>query len=175
MFSVYLNKNISSMKTAFYISICISLTLIMSSCGKKDKDNTTNTNTAPVFCSLQTSTLVINDTVNQLTTDTSYQTANNTFYLQYQDAAGKGCSFDFEGNQIPAEGNFTITPNFTEISPGSKKVYVQFFYNGNSFQGQSGAVKISGSGSSAIIEFCKVNFKNSFGENHTCSFKSNLP
>ena len=174
MFSVYLNKN-NSMKKVFYISICISLALFMSSCGKKDKTNTTNTNTAPVFCSLQMATLVINDTVNQLTTDTSYQTANNTFYLQYQNAAEKGCSFDFEGTLMPTEGTFSITPNFTELLPGSKKVYVQFFINGNSFQGQSGNVKITGSGSSAIIEYCKVNFKNSFGESFICSFKANLP
>jgi hypothetical protein len=163
------------MKTAFYISISICLAFFISSCGKKDKTNTTNTNTAPVFCSLQMATLVINDTVNQITTDTSFQTANNTYYLQYQDAAEKGCSFDFEGTQIPAEGSFAITPNFTEILPGSKKVYVQFFINGNSFQGQSGVVKITGAGSAAVIEYCKVVFKNSFGESYICSFKSNLP
>jgi hypothetical protein len=155
----------------FYL--LLTFALFIASCGKK-KSDPDKTTTAPINCSLQISTLVINDSVNFISSDSSYTTSNNTYYIQHQVTSIKGASFDFGGIEKPAAGTYEITPNYTEILPGVKKVYVQYFNNGESYQGQSGNVLISANGAENIIEFCKIDFKNSFNQGYTVSFKGIL-
>lgn len=126
----------------------------------------------PVVCNTPNSTLVKNDTLLNIASDTAYATLNNTFYTEHTISAAHGCSVEFEGAVIPAEGSYIITPVFNEVVPGSHKVYIQYYEAGNSFIGQSGTVSITGSGTAAIIEFCKINFKDSFGNDKNLSLKT---
>jgi hypothetical protein len=155
------------------LTISLGLILLFIFSCKKDKKTTTTT-TAPLFCSLQMSSIVINDTVLFIIKDTSYTTGNNTFYTEHKLSDTRGGSFDFEGTQAPVQGKYVITSNFTEVLPGSKKVYIQYFLNGTSFQAQSGEVTVTGAGTAAIVEFCKISFQNSFNDNFTISFKSDM-
>lgn len=156
------------MKTT--ITICVSLICFVwiSAC-KKDKKTDTNTNTAPLFCNLASSTSSINDTIKQVINDTSYATANNTYYTQHLMSSDEGVSVDFEAAMFPAAGKYTIAKSFIEVIPGSKKCYVQYFRAGESYVGQSGIVEI---GSDGAIYFCKIQFKNTFGSEHIVSLKS---
>jgi hypothetical protein len=126
----------------------------------------------PVVCNTPNSTLVKNDTTLNIATDTAYATLNNTFYTEHTIATAHGCSVEFEGGVFPPEGTYIITPVFNEVVPGSHKVYIQYYEAGNSFIGQSGNVSITGSGTSSIIEFCKIKFKDSFGSEKTLSLKT---
>lgn len=155
----------------FYL--LLSIAFFIASCGKK-KSDPDKTNTAPINCSLQVSTLVINDSVNFISSDTSYTTSNNTYYIQHQITNIKGVSFDFGGTDKPVAGTYEITSNYTDIIPGSKKVYVQYFDNGESYQGQSGNVLISTNGNESTLEFCKINIKNTFNQGFLVSFKGIL-
>lgn len=148
----------------FMVVICII------SCKKKPK--VTDPVIQPVICNTANSTLVKNDTILNIISDTAYATLNNTFYTEHVITATHGCSVEFEGTSFPAEGSYIITPVFNEVVPGSNKVYIQYYTMGNSFNAQSGNVTITGSGSSATIEFCKINFKDSFGDEKTLSLKT---
>lgn len=148
------------------------LFLFVVSCGKKNKKNNNNNVIPPVSCSLSMSSLVANDTVYNVISDTGYATMNNTFYTEHTIAAAQGSSAEFEGGNAPLAGTYNITPVFTDVTPGSHKVYLLYYNDGKTFVGQSGTVTVTGSGMSAVQEFCKVNFKDSFGDEKTVSLKS---
>lgn len=156
------------MKSKYSLFIVIALGFLFFGC-KKKTTNDNNNNTAPQFCNLANATSSINDTIKQINHDTSYSTGNNTFYAQHLISDDEGISVDFEGSIMPQVGNYTITSSFTEVKPGSKKCYLQYFRNGESYVGQAGQVEIGNSGS---FYFCKIVFKNTFGLQHTVSLKA---
>ncbi len=141
------------------------------SCKKKPTPDTDNPN-PPVICNTADATLVKNDTILNIIADTAYPTLNNTYYTEHMINATHGCSIEFEDTVAPAAGNYVITPIFNEVVPGSHKVYIQYYLAGNSYSGQSGTVSVTGSGTSASLEFCKIKFKDSFGDEKTLSIKT---
>lgn len=151
----------------FVLSGC----LFVYSCNKKTPPVN---NPNPITCSLAGSTIVVNDTQYNIIQDTAYATLNNTFYAEHIVATGHGVSVEFEGTTFPAAGDYTVTTVFSEVVIGSKKVYMQYYFNGQSYGAQSGIAKVSGSGAQAITDFCKVKFKESFGEEKTISLKSDM-
>lgn len=146
--------------------------LFIIACGKKNKKNNNTNVIPPVSCSLSMSSLTANDTVYNIIGDTAYATMNNTFYAEHTIAAGQGCSAEFEGGNAPLAGTYNITPIFTEVTPGSQKVYLLYYTGGKTYVGQSGTVIVTGAGLSAVQEFCKIKFKDSFGEEKIISLKS---
>lgn len=144
----------------------------IASCGKKKPKTSDNTNGTPVVCNLSMASVVVNDTVYTVASDTAYTTLNNTFYTEHKIDNGHGGSAEFEGGTYPLAGTYSITPIFTDVIPGSNKVYIQYFTNGISYNGQSGSVVVTGTGASAVIEFCKIKFMDSFGNEKTVSIKS---
>jgi hypothetical protein len=155
--------------SAFVLLISFSIAFL---CCKKKKVVDDNTNNNPIVCTLTTSTLVANDTIFFIEKDTAYATANNTFYTEHKISDVQGCSIEFEGSSNPVAGTYEITPVFNEVIPGSNKAYLQYYINGQSFNGLSGQVKVTGSGTTAILEFCKINFKELFGDEKIISMKS---
>ena len=154
------------------ITLLIVLLTSIISCGKK-KDKPDEGNNNPIVnCNLSNATLVANDTIYNIIQDTSYSTQNNTFYTEHKIGPGHGCSIEFEGLVAPIEGTYTVTPIFNEVIPGSQKVYMQYYVNGVSYNGQGGTITVKGTGTSAILEVCKVKFKESFGDEKTISLKS---
>lgn len=147
------------------------LVVLIFSCKKKKEDDNSNNNVAPVFCSLSPSTCVVNDTVKQIILDTSLITSNNTFHSEHLVAIDEGISADFEGSTFPLQGKYAITSSFNEVKVGSKKVYIQYFKNGEAYVGQTGEVEID---VNSIIYLCKITFKNTFGETFEVSLKSTI-
>jgi hypothetical protein len=154
-----------------YHKLGLLIVLVLLFACKKKSDPNTNTNIAPLFCSLADETSSVNDTIKQIMSDTSYSTGNNTFYTQHLISEDEGISLDFEGSEKPVAGDYIITPAFIEVKPGSKKCYLQYFVNGESFVAQAGKVEVGSSGS---LYFCKINFKNTFGIQYTISIKTNI-
>lgn len=154
------------------IALLIVLLSSIISCGKKKVKNDDGNDNPIVNCNLSNATLVANDTIYNIIHDTSYATQNTTFYTEHTIGIGHGCSIEFEGLVAPVEGTYTVTPIFNEVIAGSQKVYMQYYVNGFSYNGQGGTITVKGSGTSAIIEVCKVKFKESFGDEKTISLKS---
>ena len=157
------------MKNVLAVSSLLLFCILLYACKKDSKTDDPGTVIAPVFCNLANNTSSVNDTIKQIINDTSYATSNNTYYSQHLISLEEGISVDFEGGILPVTGTYSITKSFTEVIPGSKKCYVQYFRNGESFVGQAGKVEIGSGGS---IYLCKINFKNTFGIEHTVSLKS---
>lgn len=146
-------------------------TLIIISCKKKSDPPTTNT---PISCSLSIQSLVIQDTVHSITSDTSYDTGNQTHYVEFAVTPTIGVSIDFNSAGAGSSGNFTITSSFNEVISNTQNVYVALYSNGITYVAQSGTVYVKGSGSLATVEFCKILFKESTGGEHIVSMKSYL-
>ena len=147
----------------------------ISACKKKSDPPPNNNNTAPPVCNLPAHTLSVNDTLRTFQTDSGMATANNTYNTEHVITATEGLSLDFEGNAQPATGDYTITPVFIDVVPGSKKVYLQYFYDGQPYLGQGGTLHITSSGSGLAFDFCKVECKNTFGISFTVSAKGVIP
>lgn len=162
------------MKTVHYLLLITLLAFGLTNC-KKKKDDPNNTTTAPVVCNLAPSTVSLNDTIRQVVKDSSFATANNTYNTQHIVSAQEGVSMDFEDAVVPAPGDYTITPVFLDVIPGSKKVYVQYFHEGQPYLGQAGKVTIKQDGGTISFEFCKIYCKNTFGLGFTVSAKSMIP
>ncbi len=162
-----------AMKQVSFLKIGIGmLFLVVLVCCKKKKPDDNNNNPPISNCNLTMSTLVANDTIINIVGDTAYATGNNTLYTEHKISGTQGCSVEFEGSTFPVAGTYAITPIFNDVKPGSMKVYIQYFINGTTYIGQGGDCKFTGEGTGAIIEFCKINFKESFGNEKTISLKS---
>lgn len=148
------------------ISFCF-----LNSC-KKDKTEE-NTATNQNSCSTSMQELTIDGVDFSILSDTAYFNGQS-FYTLHKVNDSVGCSFNFGTNSVPTSGKYNITPSFIEVNSTNNKVFVESYINGNAFQAQSGIVTISGTGSTAIIEVCRVKFKNSFDIEHQVSLKSDL-
>ncbi|HPI53777.1 MAG TPA: hypothetical protein PLU10_03735 [Chitinophagaceae bacterium] len=159
------------MKTGYRIVTVLAFALFVFSCKKKSDPPATNT---PISCSLSVQSLVIQDTVHTISSDTSYDTGNQTHYVEFAVTPTIGVSIDFNSAGAGSSGNFTITSSFNEVISNTQNVYVALYKNGITYVAQSGTVYVQGSGSLATVEFCKILFKESAGGEHTVSMKSYL-
>lgn len=146
----------------------------IAACNKKS-DPLPDDNTAPPVCNLPAHTLSVNDTLRTIQSDTGMVTANNTYNTEHVITATEGLSFDFEGNAKPGAGDYAITPVFIDVVPGSKKVYLQYFFDGQPYLGQGGTVHVTSAGNGLAFDFCKVECKNTFGISFTVSAKGIVP
>lgn len=158
--------------TFFKIGAVAFFLLVILCCKKKKTDDDNNNNIPVITCNLSMSTIDANDTIYNVIGDSAYATGNNTYYTEHKISNTHGCSVEFEGVTFPVAGTYSITPIFNEVIPGSKKVYIQYFKNGVSYIGQSGECKLTGAGTGATLEYCKIKFKESFGDEKTISLKS---
>ncbi|MBL7765718.1 MAG: hypothetical protein JNJ58_06485 [Chitinophagaceae bacterium] len=159
------------MKIFKLLLILLFCSSVWSSCDKKPEEPEVP---PPPVCSLTLSQLAINEVVDVIKKDTSYATANNTYYTEHTISVGEGVSFDFPKIVIPAEGEYTVTKVYTDVKPTTKYVYIQYYHAGDVYIAQSGNVTVSGFGIDIVIEFCKLVFRNSGGDELTISFKSDL-
>jgi hypothetical protein len=155
-----------------FVFIFLIGSFILSACSKDEKNNNTS-NTHLNICSTALHELTIDGVDNAIVEDTAYA-LNTSFYTLHTVKSGLGCSFDFGTPSYPTEGNYSITSSFTDVNKSNNKVYIELFINGTSFRAQSGTVIVTGIGNAAIIEFCKVQFKNSLDTTHQVSLKSTI-
>jgi hypothetical protein len=145
---------------------------ILSACTKEQKN--TNTSTTQLnICNISLHELTIDGVDNAIVEDTSYA-SNTSFYTLHTVKSGLGCSLDFGTPSYPAAGSYSITSSFIDVNKINNKVYIELFINGTSFRAQSGTVIITGNGNAAIVDFCKIQFKNSFDTTHQVSLKSTI-
>jgi hypothetical protein len=155
----------------FRATYLLIFTLIVFSCKKKSDPPVTN---APISCSLSVKSLEIQDTLHSISSDTSYDTGNQTRYMEFAVTPTLGVSIDFNSANAGSSGNFTITSSFNEVISNGQHVYLALYKNGLTYVAQAGTVYVQGSGSLATIEFCKILFKESGGGEQTVSMKSYL-
>ncbi len=162
------------MKKEFLLIVSFFCSFIMFTSCKKDKKDAEN-NGGIISCSLPLQGLVHGDSVFTIYEDTSYLSSNQTFYNEHIVSAGFGVGIDL--NEKIAEGKngeYEITSAFNQIIITENKAYITFYYNGNSYIAQSGKILISQAESKPIIEFCKIQFKDSFGTVYQISMKTYL-
>ncbi|MBP6624760.1 MAG: hypothetical protein KA198_06290 [Chitinophagaceae bacterium] len=154
------------------VSICCSFIFIVSC--KKEKEDKDN-NAGIISCSLPLQGLAHGDSIYTIYQDTSYISSNQTFYNEHIVSAGFGVGIDMNKNILGGKnGEYEITSAFNQIILTENKSYITFYYNGSSYIAQSGKLLISQSESKPIIEFCKVQFKDSFGTIYQVSLKTYL-
>lgn len=141
---------------------------------KKDKKDAEN-NGGIISCSLPIQGLAHGDSVFTIYQDTSYLSSNQTFYNEHIVSAGFGVGIDMnEKISGGKNGEYVITSAFNQVILTENKSYITFYYNGSSYIAQSGKLIISQSESTPIIEFCKIQFKDSFGTIYQVSLKTYL-
>ena len=155
-------------KNIFYY--CILLFIL--SCGKKSKPDNNNNNIAN--CNLSIETIQVNEIAYNILKDTAYSTQNNTYYSEHRISDGHGYSIDFAGTSLPNNNTYTITSSYSNVKSGTQNVYIQYYINSKTYVAQSGTLLVSGSAPNIQVEFCKIYFKESFGEEKTISTKTAL-
>ncbi len=146
--------------------------LVINAC--KKKSNQTNNHNQTVVCTTPANSIVCNDSVFHITTDTTYATLNNTFYSEHIISGDKGCGIEYGFSHLPSAGIYTVTNNHSLIKSDTQKVFVQYFLNGNSYTAQEGTLTIIGSGVGATVEFCKLLFKSHINDSLIVSMKTDF-
>jgi hypothetical protein len=137
-------------------------TVFVFSCKKKSDPPVTN---APISCSLSVKSLEIQDTLHTISSDTAYDTGNQTRYIEFAVTPILGVSIDFNAANAGSTGNFTITSSFNEVISNGQHVYLALYKNGLTMWRKPVLSMFRGVEALLPLSFAKLFLKNRAVEN----------
>ena len=158
----------NTFRTCLAIGLCVALSYV--GC-KKDEAPTTPNNPQP-SCNYTTDVIAVNGTASPIIRPYCH-VLGSSYYAEFHtdtSAAPTGVAMIFSGSSTPAAGDYTIVTDVSQVAPG--KVFVEYYDPSTAWDGTTGTVKVTLSGSQTVITFCSLTLTANPGNNKTVSVRA---
>ena len=150
------------------------LVIVLSLAGCKKDDNPTQQSTNPSVtgCNFTTDVVAVDGVTKSIIRPVCHVLGSSYFaeFLIDTSAAPTGIAMIFLGTAAPVAGDYAIVTQVNQVAAG--KVFVEFYDPTNAWDGTTGTVKVTVSGSQTIVSFCTLDLFNTPTNRKTVSVRA---
>jgi hypothetical protein len=162
------------MKQSTMLFTCVAvLILCIGGCKKDDNPTQSNTTTTTTgSCNFTTDVIAVEGATKNIIKPFCHVLGSTYFaeFLVDTSAAPTGVAILFDGAATPAVGDYSIVTQVSQVAAG--KVYVEYYDPANAWDGTTGTVKVTKSGTQTVVSFCSLDLYNTPSSKKTVSVRA---